>query len=77
MGRKPIYRSRKFLVAMIDGGIGLAALLISRFMTPEDAKFLAAIWALWQPVVIIYIGSVAWEDSAAIKAGTHPNQQQQ
>ena len=74
--KKPIWKSRKFLIVMVDAIVGFAALLATRYMTPEDARFLGAMWAIWQPAVLVYIGSIAWEDSAAIKAGTHPSQQQ-
>ena len=71
---KPIYKSRKFLIAMVDALAGLLALYVARFLQPEDAKLIIQTYALIQPVLLVWIGSIAVEDAAAIKAGTHPSQ---
>jgi len=71
---KPIYKSRKFLIAMVDAVAGLLALYVARFLQPEDARLVIQTYALIQPVLLVWIGSIAVEDAAAIKAGTHPSQ---
>jgi len=71
---KPIWKSRKFLIAIIDAITGLLALFITRFLQPEDAQLVIQTWALMQPVLLVWIGSIAVEDAASIKAGTHPSQ---
>ena len=71
---KPFYKSRKFLIAVVDAFAGLLALWVSRFLQPEDAQMVLQTWALLQPVLLVWIASIAWEDSAALKAGVHPAQ---
>jgi len=73
---KPIWKSRKFLIAMVDAFAGLLALYVARFMQPEDAQLLIQTYALIQPVLLVWIGSIAFEDGAAIRAGTHPSQKE-
>ena len=71
---KPFYKSRKFSIAIIDAFAGLLALYVTRFLTPDDAKLLIQTYALIQPVLLVWIGSIAAEDAAALKAGVHPSQ---
>ena len=73
---KPFWKSRKFLIAIVDAVAGLLALYVARFLQPEDAKLVLATYAIIQPVLLIWIGSIAWEDSAALKAGVHPAQKE-
>lgn len=73
---KPFYKSRKFLIAVVDAFAGLLTLYVTRFLQPEDAKLVISTYALIQPVLLVWIGSIAWEDASAIKAGTHPSQKE-
>ena len=71
-----LLKSRKFWIAIIDAAAGLLALYVTRFLQPEDAQMVIQTWALIQPVLLVWIGSIAVEDAAALKAGTHPSQQE-
>ena len=73
---KPFYLSRKFLIAIVDACAGLLALYVTRFLSPEDAKLVIQTYALIQPVLFVWIGSIAAEDAAALKAGAHPSQKE-
>ena len=71
---KPFWKSRKFLIAMIDAGAGLLTLYVARFLQLEDAKLVISTFALLQPVLLVWIGSIAYEDGQALRAGVHPAQ---
>ena len=62
------------MITILDAVAGLLTLIVSRFLQPEDAKFILQIWALIQPVIVAWVLAIAWEDSAALKANTHPFQ---
>jgi len=72
---KPFYKSRKFLITVLDAVAGLLALVVTRFTQPDDAQFILQIWGLMQPVLLAWILAIAWEDAAAMKANAHPSQQ--
>ena len=71
---KPFYKSRKFMIALVDMIAGILALVVGRFMQPEDAEFILRMWGLMQPLLLVWIGSIAYEDGQAMKAGIHPVQ---
>lgn len=66
-----IFRSRKFQAVMLDALVSIILHFIGRYapQTAEDVNFLIGIL---QPVIIMYIGGVAYEDGQAMKAGVHP-----
>jgi hypothetical protein len=70
-----LFQSRKFLLILVDAVFivagGAAAFFIG---DPDWQKFLALVLAAIQPVFVGAVIAVAVEDSAALKAGTHPNQ---
>ena len=72
--KKPFWKSRKFLIAIIDAFAGLLALYVTRFLQPDDAKLVLQTYGLIQPVLLVWLGSIAAEDAAALKAGSHPSQ---
>ena len=74
---KPFYKSRKFLIALFDMIAGLLTLVAGRFLTPEDANFVLQLWRLAQPVILVWIGAIAYEDGQAMKAGIHPGHNKQ
>ena len=71
---KPFYKSRKFMIAVVDMIAGLLAIIVGRFMQPDDAQFIMQIWGFMQPVLLVWIGAIAYEDGQAMKAGIHPAQ---
>ncbi|WP_455219843.1 hypothetical protein [Kaarinaea lacus] len=74
---KPIYKSRKFLIAVVDMIAGILALVVGRFMQPDDAQFVLQLWGYAQPVILVWIGAIAYEDGQAMKAGIHPQQKEE
>lgn len=72
-----LFQSRKFLILLLDAFFGLAALFVAFFLAEnvETQAFVIAIFGLLQPVFYGLIDAIATEDSAALAAGIHPNQQ--
>jgi purine-cytosine permease-like protein len=69
--------SRKFLLVCLDAVVGLAGLCAGFFLEdPDWQRFVLAFIGFLQPVFVAAILGVAIEDSAALKAGTHPNQEE-
>jgi len=68
--------SRKFLLVCLDALIGLVGLCVGFFVKdPDWQRFVMAFIGFLQPVFVAAIVGVAVEDAAALKAGTHPNQE--
>lgn len=70
-------KSRKFWIAVLDMIAGLIALYSGRFLSPDDARLIIQTWALMQPVLAVWVGSIAYEDGKALSAGVHPKQKEQ
>lgn len=64
-----LLKSRKFLLAILDAFIGSLSLILAWFLAPDKVISVMTLFGLWQPVVIILIGSIAAEDIALSKAG--------
>ncbi len=62
-----LFQSRKFLLALVDAVISIAALVLTRFLSPGDVEFVLKIVAVLQPVIVLVIYGIAKED-AAVKA---------
>jgi hypothetical protein len=65
---KPFYKSRKFLIAVVDAGAGLLSLYVSQFL-PTHKDLILQTWAFLQPVVVVWIAAIAYEDGQAMRAG--------
>lgn len=76
MTPKPFYRSRKFMVMALDAIAALLALYMVRLLPPAEAALVIQTWAIIQPVMLAVIVGIAWEDSSALKAGSHPSQRE-
>ena len=74
-----LFSSRKFLIVLFDAIFGLASLAVAFFLvdTVELQIFVAAIFATLQPVFVAAINGITQEDTAALAAGIHPNQEGQ
>ncbi len=68
----PLWKSRKFLLLLLDVIISLATYFVGRFVAPEMAKDILWAIGIMQPVFVAIIVAISVEDSAAIKAGVHP-----
>jgi len=67
-----IFKSRKFWTAIVDLVVSLVLYFTAKYADPslaEDIKFL--IIAI-QPVFMLVIAGIAYEDAAAKKAGNFP-----
>jgi len=73
---KPFYTSRKFLLLCLDVAVSLVVYLIPQFFAPEFTEVALTVIGIVQPVFVAVIVGIAWEDAAALKAGTHPSQGQ-
>ena len=70
---KALLQSRKFWLVIIDTVTALVGLFAAQFW-PEQQQFIISFWAALQPAFVAAIVGIAWEDSAAKKAGVHPSQ---
>ena len=66
--------SRKFRAMAVDAIFAVLALVVTNFVAPDQTELVLKLLGYLQPVVLAYILGVAAEDAAALKAGTHPNQ---
>lgn len=69
-----LLRSRKFWLLILDTLVSGSTYFITKYLggSGEDALYVIG---LLQPVFVAVIGAVAYEDAAAYRAGSHPNQQ--
>lgn len=65
-----LFHSRKFLLAMTDAVVSTVMLLATRYLSPADLDFVKQIVVIYQPVIIILIGSIAYEDKARLENPT-------
>ena len=66
---KPFYKSRKFLLLVLDAAIAIVGYAVGRYVAPEAAQDILVFVGLLQPVFVAVIVGIAVEDSAAIKQG--------
>jgi hypothetical protein len=65
-----LFKSRKFLILLLDSVIALILYFLSRYAPVawlEDTEFVILVM---QPIFIALILSIAWEDAASKRAGT-------
>jgi len=76
MRTKSIWRSRKFLTMMVDAGVSLIALYASTLMPEAQAALVIQTVGIVQVPVLGYIAATAYEDGQALRANSHPSQQE-
>jgi len=64
-----LLRSRKFLVLVLDTVISMVVFFVGRYAAPEMAEDIGFLIAALQPVAVMLIGAIAYEDAAAKRAG--------
>jgi len=69
-----LLRSRKFLIAVLDVVLSVTAFFVGKYAAPDIAEDINFMIAALQPVALILISAIAYEDAAAMRAGIHPNQ---
>ena len=67
-----LFRSRKFLLAILDAIVSIITLLVTNHLEPSLTEEVLALIAIIQPVVVMVIYGIAYEDAAAIRAGGQP-----
>ena len=65
---KPIWKSRKFLIAVVDAFTGLLALFATQFF-PQYAELVISTWGFLQIPVGVWIAAIAYEDGQAMRSG--------
>lgn len=65
-----LMHSRKFLLLVLDVLISVALYFVGRYYPAmmDDVKFLVV---TLQPVIVVVIGAIAYEDAKKIDANTH------
>jgi len=65
-----IFKSRKFWTAMVDVAVVLILYFVGKYGSVSLAEDMTTLIVAIQPVFIMVIGSIAYEDGQAKKAGT-------
>ena len=65
-----IFKSRKFWTAIVDVAVVLILYFVGKYASPSIAEDVKLIIITIQPVFLLVIGGIAYEDAAAKKAGT-------
>lgn len=68
-------KSRKFKALIIDTVFSVCVLMATWYLAPDQSERVIELLGLLQVPVLAYIAGVAYEDGAALKAGTHITQQ--
>jgi len=63
-----LIHSRKFWLAMLDAVFSTVATLLTMFLAPAQVDKILTVIGLWQPVLVVVIGAIAYEDGQKIKA---------
>jgi hypothetical protein len=63
-----LLHSRKFWLAILDAFVSSIAIVLGWFLAPDKVGEILTLIGLWQPVLIIVIGSIAYEDAVNVKA---------
>ena len=64
-----LLKSRKFLIAVFDVVVSSAVYFVAKYAVPSVAEDVMFLIAAYQPVVLILIGGIAYEDGQAKRNG--------
>ena len=70
-----LLRSRKFWLLTLDIVVSMATYFITKYAAPGLADDALFVIASVQPVFVVIIGAIAYEDGKAKEAGNHISQQ--
>jgi hypothetical protein len=73
---KALLKSRKFWAAVWAAAINVATFVVAHYFPAQKELFTVCIVSL-DGVFAVVIGGIAYEDAAALKAGTHITQKGQ
>lgn len=61
---KGLFKSRKFMLMLVDVGLSNITYFVTMFVAPEKAEM--ALWLIgsWQPVIVAVIVGITAEDAA-------------
>jgi len=68
-----IFQSRKFWTAIVDVAVVLILYFVGKYGSASFAEDMNTVIVAIQPVFIMVIGGIAYEDAAAKKAGNFPH----
>ena len=68
-----LLRSRKFWLMILDLGVSFATYFLVKYAAPELADDVLFVIGGIQPVFVVIIGAIAYEDGQAKKAGNFPH----
>ena len=69
-----LLKSRKFWLLILDTAISLVGFFLTKYASPESLDAALVVIGLLQPVFVMVIGAIAYEDGQALAAGSHPSQ---
>src|SRR3990167_11496933 len=69
-----LLKSRKFWLLILDTVISLATFFLTKYASPEAVDAALVVIGSLQPVFVIIIAAIAYEDGQALAAGAHPGQ---
>ncbi len=67
---RALFRSRKFLLLLLDVVVNSTVYVVSKYAAPVLAEDILFFVGLQQPVWVALIGAIAYEDGQAKRAGT-------
>ena len=67
-----LLKSSKFMIMVLDAGVSIATFFIGKYAGASTEDLLFLIGTL-QPVALMMIGAIAYEDAAAKSAGRSPH----
>lgn len=72
MGVKSLLHSRKAAIVVIDGIVTLILYFVGKYSSPNTLEDLKIIIAVMQPIFVMWIGSIAYEDGKKLQGGGTP-----
>lgn len=63
-----LFQSRKFWIAVCDAAFSTLTVVLTLFFKPDVVDKILGVIAIWQPVVLVVIGSITAQNVAGIKA---------
>ena len=69
---KSLFKSRKFWILLVDTIVALVGFILATWAGEDAVKIFTTIWGILQAPVVFVIGSIAYEDGQAKRAGVLP-----
>ncbi len=71
-----LLRSRKFLVMLLDTSVSLVLYFSAKYLAAGAVEDIKTVIVALQPVVLVLIGAIAYENGQAMKAEATASKQQ-